>query len=100
MSRGFLYSFVGIISVQEANNERVQAMFSTADSPVHVLWLAIFMSITSWMMIGTGLLYLVMGMLCLKGLRDRMQEKESDDWRIYRQERAEWKKKERAKPKE
>lgn len=96
MSRGFLYSLVGIISVQEANNERTQSMFAHSESPVHVLWLAIFMSISSWMMFGTGLLYFAMGLVCLKGVRDRMQQKESSDWRAYREELAEWKKRQKS----
>jgi hypothetical protein len=91
-SRGVLYSFLGLICVQEAYSERVKDMVDHRDDAYfHVGWAAIFMQITSWLMLGVGVVYILLGVCCLKRLRDRMEQDEKVTWANYRQGIAEWK---------
>ena len=74
ISRGFLYSFIGLIGVQEAYSERVEELVGHANDRFHVAWVPTFMQISSWIMVATGYIYMLMGLCCLKGLRDRLRE--------------------------
>jgi hypothetical protein len=91
LSRGFIYSFLGLICVEEAYSERVKDIVSHGKDEFHVGWLAIFMQISSWFMLSVGALYMLLGVFCLKGLRDRMHKKEKDDWKKYREDLKVWK---------
>jgi hypothetical protein len=42
-------------------------------------WLAIFMQISSLFMLGVGVLYMLLGVFCLRGLRDRTQREEQEE---------------------
>jgi hypothetical protein len=53
LSRGFLYSFVGLICVEEAYSERVTDIIKHSRE-IHVGWAAIFMEVSSWCMLATG----------------------------------------------
>lgn len=91
ISRGFIYSFLGLICVEEAYSERVRDIVSHGKDEFHVGWLAIFMQISSWVMLGVGALYMLLGVFCLRGLRDRLHRKEQDDWKKYRENLKVWK---------
>lgn len=90
LSRGFLYSFIGLICVEEAYSENVRDIVHGHDE-FHVAWAAIFMTLTSWIMTAIGLMYMLMGILCLQRVRDRLKEKEKEAWREYRKALKEWK---------
>lgn len=89
-SRGFLYSFIGIICLEEAYSERVKGLLSET-AGFHILWAALFMEVSAWSMLAMGMLYMTLGILCMKLLRDRMAEREERVWRRYRKEMADWK---------
>jgi hypothetical protein len=91
ISRGFIYSFLGLICVEEAYSERVRDIVSHGKDEFHVGWLAIFMQISSWFMLGVGALYMLLGVFCLRGLRDRMQREEQEEWKKYREDLKKWK---------
>ena len=91
LSRGFLYSFLGLICLQEAYSERVKEMVSTHADEFHVAWASLFMQISSWLITACGLFYMLMGLCCLKKLRDRIRKKDKAVWKRYRKEYAEWK---------
>lgn len=91
LSRGFIYSFLGLICVEEAYSERVKDLVSHGKDAFHVGWLAIFMQISSWFMLGVGTMYMLLGVFCLKGLRDRMHQREHDNWKKYREDLRAWK---------
>lgn len=91
LSRGFLYSFLGLICVQEAYSERVKDIVSHGSEEFHVGWAAIFMEATSWLMLSCGIIYFLMGICCLKRMRDRYQQREIDEWKRYREEAKQWK---------
>lgn len=90
ISRGFLYSFIGIICLEEAHSERVLGLL-TDTAGFHILWAALFMEVSAWSMLGMGMLYMALGILCMKILRDRMAEREERIWSRYRKEVADWK---------
>jgi hypothetical protein len=90
-SRGFIYSFLGLICVEEAYSERVKDIVSHGKDEFHVGWAAIFMQISSWFMLGLGIVYMLLGLFCLQSLRDRMHKKEQEDWKEYREDLKVWK---------
>ncbi|KAL7564185.1 hypothetical protein ACA910_019810 [Epithemia clementina (nom. ined.)] len=88
-SRGFLYSFLGLVCTVEASSDRVQSLLSDVSSG-QITWAAIFMQVSAWVMCAVGLVYMLMGVCCLKGVRDRMREAEKEAWRRYREEIRAW----------
>lgn len=95
-SRGFLYSFIGLICVQQAKTDRMKDIIqqknanSIASGGDDVDWISIYMEVSSWLMLGIGLFYMILGLLCLKGLRDALREKEIQEWRNYRIQLRQW----------
>lgn len=91
LSRGFLYSFLGLICVEEAYSERVKDMMSNSNrDEFHISWAPLFMQVTAWLVLSCGVIYMLLGICCLKRLRDRMQQNEIDAWRKYRENLREW----------
>jgi hypothetical protein len=93
LSRGILYSFVGLICVEESYSERVKDILAHNKDSFHVGWPAIFMQLSSWFMLAVGLTYMLLGICCLKGMRDRMKANEIEAWREYHKNLKEWKSK-------
>jgi hypothetical protein len=91
LSRGFIYSFLGLICVEEAYSERVKDLITHGKDEFHVGWVAIFMQLSSWLMLGVGVLYMLLGMCCLNLLRVKLQKKEKEDWKRYREQMKLWK---------
>lgn len=91
LSRGFIYSFLGLICLQEAYSERVKEIVSTHADEFHVAWASLFMQISSWLIFACGIFYMFMGICCLKRLRDKLREKDKKAWKKYRKELKEWK---------
>lgn len=91
LSRGFLYSFLGLICVSEAYSERVKEIVQSHADEFHVAWASLFMQISSWLMLGCGLFYMLMGLCCLKRLRDKLSKKDRQAWARYRKDFKEWK---------
>ncbi|GKY91828.1 hypothetical protein MPSEU_000154400 [Mayamaea pseudoterrestris] len=89
-SRGFIYSFIGLVCVEESYSERIRDIVHQKDQ-FQVGWAAIFMQISSWLMLGIGFIYMILGMFCLKRLRDRLKQKEITEWKQYRRDLKEWK---------
>jgi hypothetical protein len=91
ISRGFLYSFIGLIAMAQATLERVRDMVDKlSDSLDMGGWTGIFMEFSAWFMVGIGWIYMVAGALCLKRVYDRLKLKEKDEWATYRLQYARW----------
>jgi hypothetical protein len=92
-SRGFLYSFMGLIAVQESDSERIASIVTSQDNHqmFHVQWVAIFMQLSSWFMLAIGVVYMLMGVCCMKRLRDGMKLNEKEAWKQYRKDLRAWK---------
>jgi hypothetical protein len=84
-SRGFLYSFLGLSCLEEAYSERVKDMVAHTRDQFHVSWYSLFMQVSSWMMLGLGLAYMLLGMCCLKRVRDKVVQDHRDRWEAYRE---------------
>jgi hypothetical protein len=91
-SRGFLYSFLGLTCLQEAYSERVNDMLAHANEKFHVAWFALFLQVSAWSLCLLGVLYFVLGLFCLKRLRDRLVNQDRERWKDYREALKEWKK--------
>lgn len=74
ISRGFLYSFNGLVGLEQAYNARVEDISKHASSKYHIGWIPLFMQLSSWAMVTIGHFYILMGLLCMKQLRDRLKE--------------------------
>jgi hypothetical protein len=70
--RGFLYSFVGIIGVEQsyaALAEEYPKMPSIQEELA-----SLFLRVTSYAMFVVGFLYIAMGLLCLKGVWEKLKD--------------------------
>lgn len=91
VSRGFIYTFVGLVCTTEAYSERVDDLMTHSNQRFYIGWVAIFMEICAWVMFGIGVVYMALGVSCTRGLRDRMKQHEQDAWRQYREDMRAWK---------
>uniref|UniRef100_A0A7S2DYH6 Uncharacterized protein n=1 Tax=Helicotheca tamesis TaxID=374047 RepID=A0A7S2DYH6_9STRA len=70
--KGWIYSFVGVIGAEEATSVQVQGLMSEKfNSQAAGNAVSIFIRASSWAMAVCGALYFLMGLLCMKGLRDK-----------------------------
>jgi len=74
ISRGFLYSFVGLVGMEQAYSARIEDVVKHASTKLHIGWTPLFMQISSWTMVVVGYIYVVMGVFCMKQLRNNLQE--------------------------
>lgn len=74
ISRGLLYSFVGLIGMEQSYSTRMQDYFKHASSTFHIGWTPLFMQISSWLMVCVGYLYVIMGILCMQSLKTKLEE--------------------------
>jgi hypothetical protein len=74
-SRGLLYTFLGVIGLEEAFSGRVDDMVHHSTSEFHVAWAPLFMQISSWFVFGIGLVHMLFGICCLQRLRDNLDQK-------------------------
>ena len=90
ISRGFLYSFIALSSLEEAYSERVKDMVAHARDQFHVAWFSLFMQVSSWMMLSLGVLYMLVGVCCMKQLRDKLVRQDRERWAAYREAMKVW----------
>mmetsp|Transcript_10278 Transcript_10278/g.15025 ORF Transcript_10278/g.15025 Transcript_10278/m.15025 type:complete len:199 (-) Transcript_10278:83-679(-) len=69
ISRGLIYSFVGIMGVSQ--NEVHSASSSTKKGAVAAFT---YVEVVAWAMVAIGVLYLLMGLLCCQRIANGMQE--------------------------
>jgi hypothetical protein len=84
LSRGFLYSFLGLSCLEEAYSGLVKDMVAHARDQFHVAWFSLFMQVSSWMMLGLGITYMLLGVCCLKQWRDKLSQEDRAQWAAYR----------------
>lgn len=88
--RGFFYSFIGLIGMEQDLAVKVEDIAAgTGTSSVlgpdyGTLFATLFMSITTWIMIGVGIIYTILGLLCMQGRYERLEKG-------YREKVKEWK---------
>lgn len=70
--RGFLYSFVGIIGIEESYAALAEEYPRKPSFQEEMV--SLFLRITSYAMFAVGLLYIAMGLLCLKGVWEKLKD--------------------------
>jgi hypothetical protein len=70
--RGFLYSFVGIIGIEESYAALAEEYPNKPNIQEEMA--SLFLRITSYAMFAIGFLYIAMGLLCLKGVWEKLKD--------------------------
>ncbi|EJK65646.1 hypothetical protein THAOC_13474 [Thalassiosira oceanica] len=88
--KGFMYSFIGLIGMEQdlaLKVEDIAAGTSSLLNPDYGTMIAtLFLTLTTWIMIGIGAVYTLMGLLCMQSWYENMEKK-------HRERVREWKKK-------
>mmetsp|Transcript_14352 Transcript_14352/g.22402 ORF Transcript_14352/g.22402 Transcript_14352/m.22402 type:complete len:295 (-) Transcript_14352:1255-2139(-) len=80
-SRGFIYSFIGLIGMEESYAVTVKTLTAEGNGGTHqydafrISWAPLFILVSSWLMVITGVLYMLLGICCMKKLRDSLNKK-------------------------
>ena len=78
ISKGFNFTFVAIVGLEQAQADLVEETVKHRNAdPMGIEWSwfhALFVEIPAYIMLGTGILYMIMGLLCLRPVRDRCRE--------------------------
>ena len=83
-SRGLLYTFLGVIVMEEAYSGRIDDMVHQSSSDFHVAWAPLFMQISSWFVFVIGCTYMLLGMCCLQLFRDDLDQKHQQQVEEFR----------------
>ena len=83
-SRGLLYTFLGVIVMEEAYSGRIDDMVHHASSDFHVAWAPLFMQISSWFVFVIGCAYMLLGVCCLQLFRDNLDQKHKQQVEEFR----------------
>ncbi|VEU45080.1 unnamed protein product [Pseudo-nitzschia multistriata] len=92
-TRGFLYTFFGLVCFELAHSEETQKMIEESKrkyATFDVAWFALIDTIAAWELISLGILYFLMGILCLQNIPDRWVREERRIWKKYREEAKRW----------
>lgn len=88
--RGFMYTFIGVIGMEQDVAIKVEDIASGASNILGpdygTLFASLSIAITTWIMVGVGILYMILGMMCLQRWYEKLDEE-------YRNKVSEWKRK-------
>lgn len=89
--RGFLYSFIGLIGMEQDLAVRIEDIAAGTASVLGpgyaTLFAAVFMTFTVWIMMVVGALYTVMGLFCLQGWYDRLEKEHREKVEKWKQDK-------------
>ena len=71
LMRGWIYSFLGLVGMEEAYSNLVAG---DSENIIGSDLISVFVQLSSWGMVIVGCGYFLMGLLCLRGLKDRVEE--------------------------
>ena len=74
VTRGLLYSFVGVIGIQQNNHVTDQNPGETAQDTASLR----FIRLVAWLMVGSGVVYFFMGVLCMQIIYNRIRRDYED----------------------
>ena len=97
-TRGFLYTFFGLVCFEEAYSEKAHKMVEDAEKlyaektmPIFdVSWFALVNRIAAFSLISLGVLYFLMGVCCMQRLRNRFVSSDRQKCKAYREAMAKW----------
>jgi len=74
--RGVMYSFIGLIGAEESRSVvEYRSVNGKLRAGLNTKVISIFIEISSWAMVGAGLLYFLMGIFRLKRIKDKRRNK-------------------------
>lgn len=87
--RGFLYSFVGLIGMEESYAVFVQGLKAEhGRSPeydeVHISWETLLIKGSSLAMVVLGCAYMILGAFCMQGVRENLRKNHREAMERYR----------------
>ena len=99
--RGFIYSFIGLIGLEQDLAKKVEDIAAGTTSvfgpDIGTLFAMLFVSITTWIIIGVGALYAVLGLLCMQGWNERMEKDHTEkvnEWKRKKKQDEDFRKQE------
>lgn len=94
VSRGFLYTFFALVCFDEADSEKAYKALEEKNkqeaSIFRVSWYALINQIAAASLLAIGLLYVLMGILCLQRVRNRYVYDDRQKWVAYRDAMDTW----------
>jgi hypothetical protein len=89
--RGFMYTFIGIIGMEQDVAIKVEDIASGTSNILlgpnyATLFASLSIAIATWIMVGVGVLYMLLGVMCLQKLYERLEKE-------YHDKLTEWKQK-------
>lgn len=88
--RGFMYTFIGIIGMEQDVAIKVEDIASGTTNILGPdygnLFASLLVAITTWIMVGVGVLYMILGVMCLQQWYERLEKE-------YQKKVEEWKRK-------
>jgi len=83
--RGFMYTFIGIIGMEQDVAMKVEDIATSKAATNSILgpnygflFASLFIAITTWVMVGVGVLYMVLGVMCLQKWYERLEKEYSN----------------------
>lgn len=78
--RGWIYSFVGLIGVEEAHAKELQGEVKNHvfKASISGKALSYFIMISSLVLVACGVIYFVMGICCIKRVKDKVKKKHEE----------------------
>lgn len=87
VTRGLLYSFVGLAAHIEADSVQIREIIrhkNSSSEPIYVPWMALLMMMTALPLIVFGILYVLLGVFCMQSVRDRLKQEHEERLKVYR----------------
>jgi hypothetical protein len=90
--RGFLYSFLGLVGCEEGIAVQTELLHPSHNSEpskmidIQINWAAFIMETCSWVVVGTGVLYFCLGVVCCQAVRDKQTKAYRERLEQYKQE--------------
>jgi hypothetical protein len=90
--RGFLYSFLGLVGCKEGIAVQTELLHPSHHSEpskmidIQINWVAVIMETCSGVVVGTGVLYFCLGVVCCQAVRDKQTKTYRERLEQYKQE--------------
>lgn len=85
IARGIIYSFLGLIGMEQGIAVRVDMLHLDHVASAAAQFASLFLQITSWIETCLGYFYIVMGLFCMKAMRDNVRAKEKERLEILKE---------------
>lgn len=94
VTRGFLYTFFGLVCFDEAGSDKAykELQYRTTESTdiFRISWFAFFNEIAAYSLIAIGVIYFLMGIVCLQKVRTKYVFDDRKKWKDYHDALERW----------